>query len=277
MTGAGLMKMAELSRLAGVPASTIRYYIREGMLPPPVRTGKTVAFYAQEHLERIAFIKQQATAAKPLSEIKRDLAARYPAPEREEDRDARQPHRREDIIRSAIELFLSKGYGETSIADIVNRSRMSKETFYAHFRNKEDLLIACADKIFNAMYRDVWQEIREERDMEARLKKRGKAFLASYPQWVVMMNLVRSLSLSENPVFKAKFKQVLAEIVSPVIQDIKRLKGDGLIREDLDTTLAGYIAMGMSEYGAALVHRGLCTEQEVLDSLDEVFRFGLKR
>jgi AcrR family transcriptional regulator len=277
MTRTDLMKIAEFAKLAELPASTLRYYIREGLLPPPVKTGKTTAYYSKAHLERIDHIKKRIAKKESLSMIKKDISLRFPQSDDPESPDDRPSCRRNDIIRSATDLFLSKGYGETSIADIVNHAHMSKETFYVQFKNKEELLIACADKIFHAMYIDVWHEIRMEQDMVERLTKRGKAFLASYPKWIVMMNLVRGLSLSENPAFRTKLKEVLGEIIDPIICDLDRLQAEGRLRKNLDTRLAGYLALGMTEYAASLVHQGACSEKEIIDSLNDVFKWGLKK
>jgi len=52
------MRMAELSRLSGVPRETIHYYAREGLLPAPERAGKTSAFYDETHLERLQLIRR---------------------------------------------------------------------------------------------------------------------------------------------------------------------------------------------------------------------------
>lgn len=51
------MRMAELSRLSGVPRETIHYYAREGLLPAPERAGKTSAYYGEAHLERLRVIR----------------------------------------------------------------------------------------------------------------------------------------------------------------------------------------------------------------------------
>ena len=271
-----LMKMSELVRLAGVPASTIHFYIKEGLLPAPIKAGKTSAYYSGSHLERLGYIKQQLTKNKSLAAIRKDIARHFPQPEEPDGLNGGKPmHRRDEIIQAAIELFLTKGYGDTSIADITGRIRMSKVTFYLHFKNKEELLMACADQIFHAMYATVWHEIRMERDMVERLRKRSLAFLASYPQWLDMMNLIRGLSLSENPVFKDKFNQVLDEIIDPIIHDIERLQAEGVVRKEIDTTLAGYISMGMAEFAAELVHKGICSDEEGIDSLETIFRSGL--
>jgi DNA-binding transcriptional MerR regulator len=52
------MRMAELARRSGIARETIHYYLREGLLPPPERKGKTSAFYDDSHLERLRLIRR---------------------------------------------------------------------------------------------------------------------------------------------------------------------------------------------------------------------------
>jgi DNA-binding transcriptional MerR regulator len=51
------MKISELSRRAQVPLPTIKFYIREGLLPGGARTGRNQAEYSEEHLERLSLIR----------------------------------------------------------------------------------------------------------------------------------------------------------------------------------------------------------------------------
>jgi DNA-binding transcriptional MerR regulator len=53
-----LLKMSELARRSGVSAGTIKHYLREGLLPEPVRTSRNMAYYPEEFVERIALIKR---------------------------------------------------------------------------------------------------------------------------------------------------------------------------------------------------------------------------
>jgi TetR/AcrR family transcriptional regulator, transcriptional repressor for nem operon len=46
------------------------------------------------------------------------------------------------IIEAAMELFWLKGYGSTSIADILSRSQVNSGSLYHFFPGKQDLLIA---------------------------------------------------------------------------------------------------------------------------------------
>ncbi|SFC99494.1 MerR family transcriptional regulator [Streptomyces aidingensis] len=51
------MRLAELSRRSGVSAATIKYYLREGLLPPGERVTATQAEYGAEHLRRLRLVR----------------------------------------------------------------------------------------------------------------------------------------------------------------------------------------------------------------------------
>ncbi|MFB7293891.1 MerR family transcriptional regulator [Actinacidiphila glaucinigra] len=51
------MRLAELSKRSGVPTTTIKYYLREGLLPPGRRVTATQAEYGEEHLRRLRFVR----------------------------------------------------------------------------------------------------------------------------------------------------------------------------------------------------------------------------
>jgi DNA-binding transcriptional MerR regulator len=51
------MKMAQLSMTSGVPVATIKYYLREGLLPAGERQGPNQSLYGPEHLRRLRVIR----------------------------------------------------------------------------------------------------------------------------------------------------------------------------------------------------------------------------
>lgn len=51
------MRMAELSRRSRTPVASIKYYIREGLVPPGTLTAANQAVYGDEHVERIELIR----------------------------------------------------------------------------------------------------------------------------------------------------------------------------------------------------------------------------
>jgi len=51
------MRIAELSASTGVSVPTIKYYLREGLLPPGRRTARNQATYDRGHAERLRLIR----------------------------------------------------------------------------------------------------------------------------------------------------------------------------------------------------------------------------
>ena len=71
MSANGLLKMRELAEASGVSAGTIKHYLREGLLPEPVKTSRNMAYYPPEFVDRIRLIKQlQEERFMPLKLIK---------------------------------------------------------------------------------------------------------------------------------------------------------------------------------------------------------------
>src|SRR5690554_3594164 len=52
------MKIGELSKTAGLPVETIRYYEKIGLMPAPGRNASGYRQYRRDHLDRLLFIKR---------------------------------------------------------------------------------------------------------------------------------------------------------------------------------------------------------------------------
>jgi DNA-binding transcriptional MerR regulator len=69
------MRLAELSQRADVPRSTIKFYIREGLLAPGAVHAKNQASYGSQHLERLELIRAlREVAGLPLEKVARVTA-----------------------------------------------------------------------------------------------------------------------------------------------------------------------------------------------------------
>ncbi len=71
--------MRDLEKAAGVSRETIRFYIREGLLPEPDRTARNSATYSDEHLARLLTIRRlKDERFLPLSVIKSLFSGEQP-------------------------------------------------------------------------------------------------------------------------------------------------------------------------------------------------------
>lgn len=76
-----MMRIAMLSKRSGVPVPTIKYYLRENLLPPGELTRVNQARYGDEHLRRLRLVRALVEVGRlPIASI-RDLLARVDQPE----------------------------------------------------------------------------------------------------------------------------------------------------------------------------------------------------
>jgi DNA-binding transcriptional MerR regulator len=103
-----LLKMRELAARSGVTAGTIKHYLREGLLPEPVKTSRNMAYYPAEFVERIKLIKQlQEERFMPLRVIKGML-----------DEDPERAKALIDLEDRILERALAGEEKRTSVAEV---------------------------------------------------------------------------------------------------------------------------------------------------------------
>jgi DNA-binding transcriptional MerR regulator len=65
------MRISELSRVTGVPVATVKFYLREGLLPPGRATAATQAEYDDTHVRRLRLVRALAeVGGLPLSAVR---------------------------------------------------------------------------------------------------------------------------------------------------------------------------------------------------------------
>ncbi len=70
------LKMKDLEEISGINRETIRFYIREGLLPEPERPKRNVATYGSAHVSRLRLIRKlQSERFLPLNIIKAIIQA----------------------------------------------------------------------------------------------------------------------------------------------------------------------------------------------------------
>src|SRR5271169_6856590 len=65
------LRISEVSRRTNTAHATIQFWVREGLLPAPVKTGRTMAYYDPSCVEQIAVIKELQQRYLPLNVIRR--------------------------------------------------------------------------------------------------------------------------------------------------------------------------------------------------------------
>ena len=64
------------------------------------------------------------------------------------EREDRRVRRTRRLLREALlALILEKGYDKVTVQDVLDRADVGRATFYAHFRDKDDLLVSDSEEL----------------------------------------------------------------------------------------------------------------------------------
>jgi DNA-binding transcriptional MerR regulator len=115
--GNGLLRVGELAKASGVPVPTIKHYLREGLLPEPVKTSRNMAYYPPEFVDRIKLIKRlQEERFLPLRAIKNVL-----------DEDPERARAMLELGDQILDRALAGERSRTSAAEVRERYGVPKE------------------------------------------------------------------------------------------------------------------------------------------------------
>lgn len=110
-----LLKIGDLAKATGTNVSTIKFYVKEGLIQPACKTGPNMAYYSADCIARVQLIRSlQKEHYYPLSVIKRTL----------EHSDSQMDIKFLDAIHKVDYTISSKTF---SLTEAVKMSRLTKE------------------------------------------------------------------------------------------------------------------------------------------------------
>lgn len=258
MSGGTLMRIKDLQERSGVPRTTIHFYLRQGLLHPPSKTGRTMAYYDESHLKRLQDIRKiKGDIRMPLPLLKEKIAALDQGEPKEHLKGL--PHtkevatttrakdaKRHRIVEAAIQIFSQKGYHRTKVQDITHALGISTGTFYIYFGNKRDLFVEVVDHVFRTILGEAAKAIMDEEDLLQRMVVRGRVFYENYSKYNEILNQLRAEMAGEDEWPQEKIKKAYHDLTRPVIKDIQRGIDTGLYRK-MDADLLAYALTGIIE------------------------------
>lgn len=130
--------------------------------------------------------------------------------------------RRNEIIDVAQGLFISKGYENTSIQDVLDGAGIAKGTFYHYFDSKMALLDSLVARLTEARLSSVEPIVHDSR-MSALQKMR--AYLDTIMQWKAenrrfLMDMARVIYRDENAIYRQKMTAAALKRIAPIFAAI---------------------------------------------------------
>ncbi len=251
----GYMRIHELEKRAGVPKTTIHFYVRHGLLHPPLKTGRTMAYYDESHLKKLQSIqkikvegrvplwflkesleKKDGQSRASLASSVREIAATTKAKDR----------KRQEIANAAIRIFSEKGYQKVKIRDITASLGISTGTFYIYFKDKRALFVDVVDTMIRTILGDATEALKQAEDIMTRMIIRGRVFYDNYSKYNEILNQLRAEMAGEDQWPHEKIKKAYHALTQPVIRDIQKGIEAGIFRE-VDPDLTAYTLTGIIE------------------------------
>lgn len=94
---------------------------------------------------------------------------------------------RSGILEVASDLFMEKGFKNTSTREIAEKCHITQPNLYHHFKNKKELYIAVIEELTNKVQIDLFEIINEPLDIEVKLTKMVNVLLEKHPTNLFLM------------------------------------------------------------------------------------------
>ncbi|MFH1150180.1 MAG: MerR family transcriptional regulator [Actinomycetota bacterium] len=281
-----LLRIGELSRLTGVSTSAINYYVREGLLPPPLKTAPNMAYYDPGYVDMVNSIKVfKREKGLSLTEIKELLLkGEFSWTEGSQPEDLssavettkgskRALDRRRHIMSVAARVFAEKGYYATTISDLARAAGIAKGTIYWYFDNKRSIMVALLDDLsdeivdtFSGIMRDA------ENGLEAILDCIEPALLLLERHGAIYIMYFLEIGSTDSEI-QMRFRRIYKVVHAGTRIALERGISEGVVR-DMDPHIGAYGVMGLvervSEIGMSLDRVPL--EKKVAETTEMVRR-----
>ena len=128
--------------------------------------------------------------------------------------------RKQQIMETAMQLFVTKGYEETSTNDIINHLQISRGGLYHHFKSKEDILDAAIYTVLLSETERVTAYIEDESVSASDKLKTLIEFQT--PTQSMGKDVITMIHKKDNPTLLSHLIKTKLQVVAPLYEKIIR-------------------------------------------------------
>lgn len=137
--------------------------------------------------------------------------------------------RKKELIKKAYELFITKGYENTSVDDIIASAGIAKGTYYYHFESKQQILEEVVNMIIDNSIERAEQILKSDLKFEEKLVYIILA-LKMTPEEQPMQNTIHT---NENIILHKKINDKIIDRAVPILsQLVREVKNAGIFSVD---------------------------------------------
>ena len=124
--------------------------------------------------------------------------------------------RKKELLKIAYNMFLNKGYDNTSIDDIINEAKIAKGTYYYYFESKE----ATLEEVINMMINEELATAKEVLNMPISIPEKLAGIITSLRPKIDEKEIENTLNKKENIVMHEKINNRIIEEAIPLLEQV---------------------------------------------------------
>lgn len=126
--------------------------------------------------------------------------------------------RKKELIKKAYELFVQKGYENTSVDDIVAHAKIAKGTYYYHFESKQQIL----EEVVNMMIDEGVERAKQVLDLDLPLEEKLVYTILALRVTKEEQSMQDTVHTKENIILHKKINDRMVNEVVPILSVIVR-------------------------------------------------------
>ena len=126
--------------------------------------------------------------------------------------------RKNEIIDTAQNLFMTKGYSACSVAEIIDAIGIAKGTFYHYFKSKEEVLDAIVDKGTDMIVNRIYKVLHD--DSLTYIDKIVGSLFSMQIENTMGNEILDELHKAENSLMHQKSIYMIVNRVSPLLEEL---------------------------------------------------------
>ncbi|MDE6599081.1 MAG: TetR/AcrR family transcriptional regulator [Oscillospiraceae bacterium] len=124
--------------------------------------------------------------------------------------------RKQELLKIAYRLIISKGYEETSIDEIIAEAQIAKGTFYYHFKSKEEMLEA----LINMMITEQTQRAKQVLSVPLPIPQKTVAVITSLRPNSDEATIQDALNRKDNIAMHEKINRRIIDEAVPILSEV---------------------------------------------------------
>lgn len=184
---------------------------------------------------------------------------------------------RDQILRTAADLFRERGFRATTLDDIAARLGMSKASLYTHFRAKEEMLAAISRETIDSFTRELGLVLASDLSPEDKLRR----IVREHVRFAIANRSFLTVFFTEETYLPAQFARILAARKDRYDKGVESVIADGIRRgvfRDVPPRLVVFGLLGMVNWLYKWYNpRGRWGAEEIASAFLSVVEEGILR